>query len=127
MPTIAALPTITGEALEQLRILVENGIHSFNDSTTYDPYEVWALPVPLCKLQGIHDGIRALASEVTEITATTFPHDYVDHVIALIERGIDDADYMLDYSPAEIADLDPPLKERTLLHESILATVRTFR
>lgn len=127
MPTIAALPTITGEALEQLRVLIETGIHAFNDSTTYDPYEAWALSVPLSKLQGIHHSIRAFAAEATEITASTFPHDYVDHVIALIERGIDDADYMLDYSPAEITDLDPPLKARTILHESILATVRTFR
>lgn len=126
MTTIAALDTITGEALEQLRALISHGISAFNDRITYDPQAAWNLEMHVTKYQCIHTSIRALAAEVTTVTAGTFPADYAAQLVALVEWGIDDFDYQLDYSPAEIADLDPPLKERTILHENILATVRTF-
>lgn len=126
MTTIAALDTITGEALEQLRALIGHGIDAFNDRITYDPQAAWNLDMHVSKYQCIHTSIRALAAEVTRVTADTFPADYAEQLVALVEWGIDDFDYMLDYSPAEIDDLDPPLKDRTILHENILATVRTF-
>lgn len=126
MTTITALDTITGEALEQLRALITHGIAAFNDRLTYDPQAAWNLEMHVTKYQCIHTSIRALAAEVTKVTAGTFPSDYAAQLVALVEWGIDDFDYMLDYSPTELDDLDPPLKDRTILHENILATVRTF-
>lgn len=127
MPTITALPTITGEALDQLRILVDRGIHDFNDRTVGDSADVWNLPAHVPRQQSIHGSIRAITATATEITAATFPYEHLEHLISLVEHAIDGFDYTLDYSPAELTDLDPPLKDRTILHENILATVRTFR
>lgn len=126
MTTITAQTPITGEALEQLRSLIAHGIAAFNDRITYDSQAAWRLEMQVSKYQCIHSSIRALAAEVTRVTADTFPADYAPQLVALVEWGIDDFDYQLDYSPSEIDDLDPPLKARTILHENILATVRTF-
>lgn len=124
---IESLAKINGEALEQLRTLIDCGIHDFNDRMTCGAETGWNLPPHLPRQQSIHDTIRAITAAAPEVTATTLSHDYVGHLVSLVEHGIDTFDYTLDYSPAEIADLDPPLKARTVLHESILATVRTFQ
>lgn len=127
MPTMTALPTITGDALLQLRVLVDHGIQDFNDRAVGDSADVWHLPAHVPRQQSIHDSIRAMIATATEITAATFPYEYLEHLVSLVEHAIDGFDYTLDYSPAEIADLDPPLKDRTVLHETILSTVRSFR